>query len=426
MNSDSLIKELNSNNNPERIDFVRNNLGISLKDHEIMPDFDRMVNFRYKRLQEQIIANDCVGVLLCNSMNIRYATGTRYAQISNMHSPTRYVFVPAEGSAIFFISKMYNFGKKPNFIKEYREALVSAYFIAGESYIEISQKWAKEISEIVKSYGSNSKRLALDYGEPEFILNLHKEGLEILNADKIVEKAGSIKCQEELFCIAFSVSIAESGLSRVRENLKAGISEQELWAYLAYENARKGGEWFEYNMLVSGGRTNPWGQESSDKLIRAGELIGIDTGMIGPFGYSADLSRTFFCRPGLPSSEQKRLYKIAVENLNYNKELIKIGMSFREFSEMSWKVPEEFWNRRYNSIAHGVGMGNEWPHIPFITDWTNNKTEDVFEENMVLAIESCIGREDGAECVKLEDMIVIKNGKCQYLSTFPLEEDLMI
>ena len=111
MNSNSLIKELNSNNNPERIDFVRNNLGISLKDHEIMPDFDRMVNFRYKRLQEQIIANDCVGVLLCNSMNIRYATGTRYAQISNMHSPTRYVFVPAEGSAIFFISKMYNFGK---------------------------------------------------------------------------------------------------------------------------------------------------------------------------------------------------------------------------------------------------------------------------------------------------------------------------
>ena len=148
--------------------------------------------------------------------------------------------------------------------------------------------------------------------------------------------------------------------------------------------------------------------------------------MIGPFGYSADLSRTFFCRTGLPSSEQKRLYKIAVENLNYNKELIKIGMSFREFSEMSWKVPEEFWNRRYNSIAHGVGMGNEWQHIPFITDWRNNKTENVFEENMVLAIESCIGREDGAECVKLEDMIVIKNGKCQFLSTFPLEEDLMI
>ena len=40
---------------------------------------------------------------------------------------------------------------------------------------------------------------------------------------------------------------------------------------------------------------------------------------------------------------------------------------------------------------------------------------------MVLAIESCIGREDGVECVKLEDMVVVRNGKCQLLSTFPFE-----
>lgn len=37
-----------------------------------------------------------------------------------------------------------------------------------------------------------------------------------------------------------------------------------------------------------------------------------------------------------------------------------------------------------------------------------------------------IGREDGRECVKLEDMVVLTNGKCQLLSTFPFEEDLLI
>ena len=101
-------------------------------------------------------------------------------------------------------------------------------------------------------------------------------------------------------------------------------------------------------------------------------------------------------------------------------------MSFREFAEKSWPVPEEFWARRYNSVAHGVGMGNEWPHIPFAADWQSNDQRDgVLEENMVLAVEACIGREDGVECVKLEDMVVVKAGKCQLLSTFPFEEALL-
>ena len=115
--------------------------------------------------------------------------------------------------------------------------------------------------------------------------------------------------------------------------------------------------------------------------------------MIGPFGYGADVSRTFHCKPGTPSAEQRRLYRTAVENLSFNIELLRAGMGFREFAELSWRVPEDFQARRYNSVAHGVGMGNEWPH----------ERDGVFEENMVLAVESCIGREDGGECVKLED-----------------------
>ena len=89
-------------------------------------------------------------------------------------------------------------------------------------------------------------------------------------------------------------------------------------------------------------------------------------------------------------------------------------------------MPAEFWLRRYNSVAHGVGMGNEWPHIPFAADWAaNDKREEIFAENMVMAIESCIGREDGRECVKLEEMVVVTNGKCQLLSTFPFETALL-
>ena len=40
-------------------------------------------------------------------------------------------------------------------------------------------------------------------------------------------------------------------------------------------------------------RTNPWMQESSNKVIQNGEIVSFDTDMVGPYGYCADISRAF-------------------------------------------------------------------------------------------------------------------------------------
>lgn len=385
-----------------------------------------MARYRYARLQEQIVRNDCAGALICSSANLRYATGTKYAQVQNMHSPFRSVFVPAQGKAVFYDWPMYTFGQQPDFIGEYRDSFATSHFISGSSYGEQTRLWAADLAELVKGLGSGSECLAIDICEPELVVHLTRAGIDIVNAEKLVERAAAIKSDDEIVCMARAISVAEAGLARIREELRPGISEQELWSHLAHENARHGGEWFNYCILASGERTNPWGRECGDKIIQTGELVGVDTGMVGPHGYCADVSRTFFCGPGTPTTEQKHLYRTAVDNLAFNIDLIRAGMTFREFADRSWPVPDEFWARRYNSIAHGVGMGNEWPLIPFAADAIGHEDDDtVFVENMVLAIESCIGREDGVECVKLEDMVVVKNGKCHLLSTFPFETDLL-
>ena len=396
-------------------------------EHQASPDLTRMAAYRYARLQRQLSGSDCAGALLRSSMNVRYATDTRYASITNMHSPTRAVFVPAEGSAVLFESATPRVDSLPDFIGEIRDALITAYFVAGGAYADRTRRWAAEVADLVRCHGGGSRRLAIDLAEPELIVALHGAGLEVVNAEPMVERAAAVKSEHELCCIVASVAVAERGLARIREQLRAGVTERALWAHLPYENAVNGGEWFEYALLASGERTNPWGRECSAKPIAAGELVGVDTGMIGPFGYAADVSRTFHCKPGTPSAEQRRLYRTAVEHLSFNIELLRAGMGFREFAELSWRVPEEFQARRYNSVAHGVGMGNEWPHIPFAQDWkAGDERDGVFEEHMVMAVESCIGREDGDECVKLEDMVVVRNGGCQLLSTFPFEEDLLV
>ena len=395
-------------------------------DAPLLPDLARMAAYRYARLQRQIATNDCAAALLCSPMNVRYATETRYASITNMHSPTRALFVPAEGGAVLYDSATPRTESPAAVIAETRDSPIAAYFVAGGAYAGRIRRWATEVADLVRRSAGGGRRLAIDSAEPELLVALQGAGLEIVNAEPLVERAGAVKSGDELRCMVASVTVAECGLARIREHLRPGVTERALWAHLPYENAVHGGEWFEYAMLVAGERTNPWGRECSDRPIAAGELVGVDTGMIGPYGYGADVSRTFHCKPGTPSAEQRRLYQTAVENLSCNLKLLRAGMGFREFAERSWPVPEEFRARRYNSVAHGVGMGNEWPHIPFAQDWEEPDERDgVFEENMVLAVETCIGREDGGECVKLEDMVVIRNGGCQLLSTFPLEADLL-
>lgn len=410
----------------ERLKFARGGLEPAQGDNESAINVERMAAYRFNRLQKQIDSSECAGALLFSPMNVRYATETVYAPITNMHSASRSVFVPNEGSAILYESAAPSFNSLPDFIGEQRESPLTPYFIAGDAYADRTRKWAREIADLVHTCGDGCKRIAIDSFEPEFIVALLDYGLEIVNAERMVERAAAVKSEDELRCIVTSVTVAERGLKKISEHLKVGITEQALWAHLPFENAANGGEWFEYAILVSGERTNPWGRECSDKRIKAGELVGVDTGMIGPYGYGADISRTYLCEPAKPSVEQKRLYQTAIENLSFNLELIQAGISFREFAEKSWPVPEEFYARRYNSVAHGVGMGNEWPHIPFAADWNNDdEREGVFEENMVMAIESCVALEDEGECVKLEDMVAVKNGKAQLLSTFPFEENLL-
>jgi Xaa-Pro aminopeptidase len=181
----------------------------------------------------------------------------------------------------------------------------------------------------------------------------------------------------------------------------------------------------ETRLLTSGGRTNPWYQECSEKIIRPGDLVAFDTDLVGPFGYCVDVSRTYHCGPGKPSDEQRRLYQTAYENVQYNIALLKPGMSFREFAETCWEIPDAFLANRYVCMVHGVGMADEYPDVPHLLDWDETGYDGVFEENMTLCVESYIGAEGGAEGVKLEEQVLLTAEGPQILSTFPFEDALL-
>ena len=153
--------------------------------------------------------------------------------------------------------------------------------------------------------------------------------------------------------------------------------------------------------------------------------MALDTDVIGCFGYYADFSRTFFCGPGKPRGYQKTLYALAYEQIHHNAGILKPGMAYREVAERAWRIPEQFVERRYTSVLHGVGMHGENPYIAHLHDFAKFGGEGVLEEGMVVSVESYIGEVGGKEGVKLEEEFVITATGAEPISRFPYEESLL-
>jgi Xaa-Pro aminopeptidase len=191
------------------------------------------------------------------------------------------------------------------------------------------------------------------------------------------------------------------------------------------EVIRHGGEFIETRLLTSGPRTNPWFNESSGRRLRPGELLALDTDVIGCFGYFSDFSRTFHCGPGRPTSYQKMIYGLAYEQIQHNIDIIKPGLTYREVAELAWQIPDPFVERRYTSVMHGVGLHGETPFIAHARDFSTYGGQGVLESGMVVSVESYIGEVGGAEGVKLEEEVLVTETGHEVISRFPFEEDLI-
>ena len=74
-------------------------------------------------------------------------------------------------------------------------------------------------------------------------------------------------------------------------------------------------------------------------------------------------------------------------------------------------------------MAHGCGMGVEYPLIWYPEDAEWGAYDGVFEADMVVCVESYVGATGGSEGVKLEQPVWITDDGPVVLAEFPLEDD---
>ncbi len=376
--------------------------------------------YRLARVRQLMVENECSAMLLYDPVNIRYAFDCSNMQVWTAHNPIRYALIFAEGPSIMFEFKSCeHLSENLSTIDEVRLAKGWMYMAAGDRVSEYVNIWADEIADLMREHSGNNNRLAVDRMEPEGMMALQSRGIEIVEGGQINERARSIKSADEIELMRWTIRVCEAGMARIYEHSVPGVTEQELWAHLHFENARSGGDWLETKLLTCGSNTNPWYSECSNRVCNEGEMISFDTDMIGPYGYCADLSRSWTCGYTPMNNKQNEIYSAALDQIHHNLDIIKDGVSFAEFNDKSWRIPDRYQPYRYSLAAHGVGMADEWPVVLLHPDFAGNHGGH-FEANMVICVESLIA-EAGSESVKLETQVLVTHTGVERLDTFPFE-----
>jgi Xaa-Pro aminopeptidase len=380
---------------------------------------------RLERLRAMMRDKQYAALLLFDPFNQRYATGSRNMFGYFLRNSSRYFFVPAEGPVILFeYPQSAHVSMHLETIQEARPSKLVWSSVAGRDS-ESPTLFAREIAELVREHGRGLKHVGLDRCTHSLALALEREGCRVSDCQQEILHTRRIKTAEEVQCLQLSMAGAEFAVAAVREAVKPGVSEQELFALMYGEVIRHGGEFIETRLLASGSRTNPWFSEASGRQVRPGELLALDTDMIGCFGYYSDFSRTFHCGPGRPSGYQKSLYRLAHEQIQHNIEILKPGLTYLEVAQRAWKIPPQFVERRYTSIMHGVGMHGETPFIAHLQDYATYGRDGLLEPGMVVSVESYMGEVGGPEGVKLEEEVLITASGAERISKFPFEEELL-
>lgn len=221
-----------------------------------------------------------------------------------------------------------------------------------------------------------------------------------------------IKQPQEVKVISKAIEVTNQSIQLAKSALKSGIKEYELEAIFDH-HFKKNNYNHAFDPIISTGKNNcVLHHIKKTGIVSSGEFVLFDVGA-EVANYSADISRTFSV--GDISTRQKAIYD-AVKNVQqYAINLLKPGLSFREYvHKVDFYMGEELIKlglinknspdkiRKYfpHGIGHSLGID---AHDP-----CEYKT---IYENMVLTVEPGIYILEEGIGVRIEDDILItKNG----------------
>jgi Xaa-Pro aminopeptidase len=381
-------------------------------------DLELLRRDRLRRLQDAMRAFDMEACLLFNEPNVRYATGASAMPVYAMSTFARCAVVPQEGTPILF--------EHPNSVHRSRVRAPDVRPMHAWEFFDDpgaeATVWANETVEALRELGIAGDVIAVDrLGAPAF-LALSERSFTVRDSAPATQEARRVKTPQELAAFDLNAPLLMEMLATVEETVAPGVSEREVLAEMSRVMLRGGGEYLATNCLCSGENTNPWRSEATDRRIRSGDLVFVDTDTVGIEGCFFCVSRTFAV--GEPSASQRETYTNAHRWLTEMKELIRPGVTCGELAVEAPEIPERFVTQRYECMVHGIGLEEENPSVCHPQDAQSN-ANTLLEPGTALVVECYLGETGADHGVKLGDEVVVTEDGCRTLVPYPWSEELL-
>jgi Xaa-Pro dipeptidase len=370
---------------------------------------------RLERLQAAMRARDLEVCLLFNEPNIRYATGVSAMPVYAMSTFVRCAVVPAEGSPILF--------EHANSMHRSREALEGAvrpmhaweFFDDPRAEAEV---WARETIAAIQDVRVTGRTVAVDrLGTPGF-LALQRAGFTIVDSAPATQAAREVKTHQEIALMRRNGALIVDMLTAFEAAIAPGIRERDLLAVLSDVMLRGGGEYLATNTVCSGPNANPWRAEATDRALKAGELVFVDTDTVGIGGYFFCVSRTFPVPGALVGPAQRDTYRVALDWLRAVEALVEPGITCGELALKAPALPALWAAQRYECMIHGIGLEEESPSVCYPSDPQSNP-DRVIQKDMTLVVELYAGAQGSDHGVKLGDEILVTDRGIEVLAPYP-------
>ena len=245
-------------------------------------------------------------------------------------------------------------------------------------------------------------------------LRRHLGNGEARNADMALQALRIAKDEGEIASLARAIEISETALGETLDDVRAGDSERAIAALLKGRMLAHGSDGFGFEPIVLAGAkaANPHGTPD-DTPLEPGEALLIDFGAKID-GYSADITRTFFCEH--VSERHAAIYEAVRAANAHGRSLARPGITAHDLDTAvtgSLRA-SPFADMIVHKTGHGLGLDvHEAPQIMV----GNHQS---LEPGYVLTIEPGLYRA-GDVGVRIEDDVTITEDGSRSLTSFPRE-----
>ena len=283
--------------------------GITGVDWEVRVDFERLRTYRLDRARQALEASDLGALLLFETSNIRYVTGTQIGYWA-FNKGERYALLTRTGRP-----RIFDFGSAA---KAHRLQLPHLYDATNSVGGNTGLQGA--ISPARRAPGARRAGDPLDHGRGRRrghaarrrcggdvgVPRAHRRGDHVRDGQQVMADAREIKSPDEIMLLTQACAMVDGVYQDIFEALKPGVRESDIVALAHARLFEMGSEFVEAINSIAGERCSPHPHVFSDRLIRPGDQAYFD--IIHVFnGYRTCYYRTFVV--GRATTAQRDAFK---------------------------------------------------------------------------------------------------------------------